>query len=203
MSVYVEPRNEKKVISSNEVALNSDDPTKRCGVLMMNPVDGEVYGTVRIGDQCWMSENVRTAVPSSSYIQPGDGNPRIEMGYFYSNNDAVKNTVCPSGWRMPTSADFDALKTYLNRDGNASAGMKLKAGNCWKVTKGNLLYQGTNSSGFAAYGAGHYSNAGVGEYAYFVTSDNRYWQLEVKNADFVNAGAWGNYVMNIRCIRNN
>ena len=203
MSVYVEPRNDKKVISSNEVALNSDDPTKRCGVLMMNPVDGEVYGTVRIGDQCWMSENVRTAVPSSSYIQPGDGNPRIEMGYFYSNNDAVKNTVCPSGWRMPTSADFDALKTYLNRDGNASAGMKLKAGNCWKVTKGNLLYQGTNSSGFAAYGAGHYSNAGVGEYAYFVTSDNRYWQLEVKNADFVNAGAWGNYVMNIRCIRNN
>ena len=202
VSVYVEPRNEKKVISSNEVVLNSDDPTKRCGVLMMNPVDGEVYGTVKIGNQCWMSENVRTAVAGSSYIQPGDGNPKIEMGYFYANNDAVKNTVCPSGWRMPTSTDFQELKDYLNRDGNASAGLKMKAGNSWSVTKGNLLYQGTNSSGFSAYGAGYYSNAGVGQHAYFVTSDGRYWRLTVNSVDFINDGAWGNYSMNIRCIRN-
>ena len=203
LSVYVEPRNEKKVISSNEVALNTEDPTKRCGVLMMNPVDGEVYGTVKIGNQCWMSENVRTAVPGSSYLQPGDGNPHIEMGYFYANNDAVKNTVCPSGWRMPTSTDFQELKDFLNRDGNASAGLKLKAGNKWSVTNGNLLYQGTNSSGFSAYGAGHYSNVGVGGNAYFAASDGRYWRLIVNSVDFINEGAWGTNVMSIRCIRNN
>ncbi|MDE5611063.1 MAG: hypothetical protein K2I90_03480 [Odoribacter sp.] len=202
LSVYVQPRNEKKVISSNEVALNSDDPAKRCGVLMMNPLDGEVYGTVKIGNQCWMSENVRTAIPGSSYLQPGDGNPKIEKGYFYARNDAVKNTVCRIGWRMQTSADFQELKDFLNRDGNASAGMKLKAGNNWSVTKGNLLYQGTNSSGFSAYGAGYYSNQYVGQYAYFVTSDDRYWRLSVNNVDFLNDGGWGSYIMNIRCIRN-
>lgn len=202
LNVYVEPRNEKKVISSNEVVLNSDDPAKRCGVLMMNPVDGEVYGTVKIGNQCWMSENARTAVPGSSYLQPGDGNPKIEMGYFYPNNESVRNTVCPSGWRVPSSADFQELKDYLNRDGNASAGMKMKAGNFWGVTKANLLYQGTNSSGFSAYGVGHYSNTNVGRYAYFGTTDNIYWYLDSNSVDFVKGSTWGNYGMNIRCIRN-
>lgn len=201
LSVYVEDRNEKKVISSNEVSLNSDDPTKRCGVLMMNPLDGEVYGTVKIGDQCWMSENVRTAVPSSSYLQPGDGNPKILMGYFYPNNETVQNTVCPSGWSVPSSADFQTLKDYLNRDGNASAGMKMKAGNYWSVTKNNLLYQGTNSSGFSAYGAGHYSNVNIGRYAYFGTTNNIYWYLDSNGADFVQGSTWGSNRMNIRCIR--
>ncbi len=202
LDVYVVPRNEKKVIASNEVMLNSDDPSKRCGVLMMNPLDGEVYATVKIGNQCWMAENVRTAVPGFSYIQTGDGNPKVKMGLMYPYSQNVINTVCPSGWSVPSNADFQTLKDYLNRDGNASAGAKLKAGNYWNVTKDNLLYQGTNSSGFSAYGTGHYQNYYIGRYTYFGTSNNNGWYLDSNTADFAVSGGWGGTAFPVRCIRN-
>lgn len=201
LNVYVVPRNEQKVIASNEVLLNTDDPAKRCGVLMMNPYDGEVYGTVRIGDQCWMSENVRTAVANHSFIQTGDGNPKILMGYMYPFHQDVINTVCPSGWSVPSNADFQALKDYLNRDGNASAGLKLKSGNFWTVTKDNLLYRGSNSSGFSAYGTGYYQNAGVGQIIYFGTLEGNTWYLQWNSVDFQSTG-WGGTPHPIRCIRN-
>lgn len=202
VDVYVVARNEKKVIASNEVRLNSEDPSKRCGVLMMNSVDGAVYGTVKIGDQCWMSENARTAVAGYTYIQTGDGNPKVKMGLMYVYNQAVINTACPAGWSVPSEADFQALKTYLNSDGNSSVGVKMKAGNYWGVTKSNLLYQGTNSSGFSAYGAGYYQNNYVGRYALFGTSDNTMWYLDSNTADFAKWGTWNGTAVTIRCIRN-
>lgn len=202
LNVYVVPRNEKKVIASNEIMLNSPDPAKRCGVLMMNPYDGEVYATVRIGNQCWMAENVRTAVAGASYIQTGDGNPKVAMGLMYPHNTDVVNTVCPNGWSLPTQADFQTLKDYLNQDGNASAGIKMKSGNYWNVTKDNLLYQGTNSSGFAAYATGYYQNNYVGRYAYFGTLEGYTWYLDVNSADFLHNGGWGSTAYPVRCIRN-
>lgn len=202
LDVYVVPRNEKKVIASREVTLDGSDPTKRCGVLMMNQLDGQIYATVRIGNQCWMAENVRTAVSGVSYIQTGDGNPKVKMGLMYPYNSTVINNVCPMGWSVPSNKDFEELKTYLNSDGNGNAGVKLKAGNYWNVTNGNLLYQGTNSSGFSAFGVGHYQNYWMGRYAFFGTSDNSYWQLDSNTADFSKPGGWNGTAFPIRCIRN-
>ncbi len=200
VEIYVMPRNEKKVIASNEVKINSDDPTRRCGVLMMNPLDGEVYTTVKIGSQCWMAENVRTAVPGYSYIQTGDGNPKVRMGMFYARHADVINTVCPSGWEMPSKADFDALKTYLDSDGTNTSGVKLKAGNYWNVTGSNLVYQGDNSTGFGAFGVGYYQNNYMGTYVFFGTSDGYEWYLSPDRADFVYNGGWSR-ILSIRCIR--
>lgn len=119
---------------------------------------------------------------------------------FYARHADVINTVCPSGWEMPSKADFDALKTYLDSDGTNTSGVKLKAGNYWNVTGSNLVYQGDNSTGFGAFGVGYYQNNYMGTYVFFGTSDGYEWYLSPDRADFVYNGGWSR-ILSIRCIR--
>lgn len=137
--------------------------------------DGNVYQTVKIGNQIWMAENLRT----SKYI---DGSPIPEVkdgkawadnksgAFCWYNNDGATydalygklynwhaiNTgkLAPPGWRVPTDEDWDELVKTLG--GDKVAGIKMKVA-------GKLHWQGneksTNESGFGAY-SGYRSNAG-------------------------------------------
>jgi uncharacterized protein (TIGR02145 family) len=93
--------------------------------------DGNVYNTVRIGDQCWMSENLKTTTYKSgaSIEYPGSDNlawrSNTTGAYAWNNNDiswkhtygalynwyAVTNPegLCPEGWRMPGYNDWAVL----------------------------------------------------------------------------------------------
>ena len=115
---------------------------KSCpGTPSVTDVDGNMYSTVQIGDQCWMRSNLRathyadgTAIPignNSSNTDPyyyDYSNQRFtlrERGYLYNwpaimHNQSSSNTVpsnvqgiCPNGWHLPSNAEWTELENYV------------------------------------------------------------------------------------------
>jgi uncharacterized protein (TIGR02145 family) len=107
--------------------------------------DGNTYHTIKIGTQVWMAENLKTTRNKNGHIIPlvtdntAWGN-LTTPGYCWYNNDPSEykatygalynwytvNTgnLCPTGWHVPTDAEWTTLTTYLG--GESTAGVKLK-----------------------------------------------------------------------------
>lgn len=139
---------------------------------IMADIDGNAYKTIKIGEQTWMAENLRTThyrngdlisnITSNSqwvnlqteaysaYNNTEDLDELATFGLLY-NWYAVSDprNLAPEGWRVATQADWDALISELG--GVNVAGSKLKeAGN----THWNPGSSGNNSSGFTALPSG-------------------------------------------------
>jgi uncharacterized protein (TIGR02145 family) len=132
----------------------------------ISDVDGNVYGTIKIGNQFWMSENLRTTKYNNSVSIPfvEDNNKwksAIEGAYcWYNNNYSNKsdygglynwytiNTgkLCPTGWHVPTKSEWDILMNFLG--GYTEAGGKLKEKGLTHWLSPN--YGASNISGFTA-----------------------------------------------------
>jgi uncharacterized protein (TIGR02145 family) len=132
--------------------------------------EGKTYNTVQIGSQCWMKENLDVGTMIQGSANPSN-NTTIEK-YCY-NNDTVNCSkygglyqwseamaydttngakgICPTGWHIPTKAEFETLMAAVGNDGN-----KLKREN-----QGTGSGVGTNTSGFSALLAGYRSSNGT------------------------------------------
>jgi uncharacterized protein (TIGR02145 family) len=102
-------------------------------------IDGNVYQTVRIGNQVWTVENLRTTKYNDGSAIPlvTDGTEWAALttpGYCYYNNttntDSIKKygalynwyavdtkKLAPKGWHVPTDAEWDTLQNYLIANG--------------------------------------------------------------------------------------
>ncbi len=139
-------------------------------------IDGNVYYTVKIGDQTWLSENLRTTRFNDGTEIPNitgnaEWNALLTPGYcWYDNNPGYKTTygvlynwyavdsasngqknICPAGWHVPSLEDFSYLVTTLG--GKEAAGIKLKDAGYfyWEEYSSTA---GDNSSGFSALPGG-------------------------------------------------
>jgi uncharacterized protein (TIGR02145 family) len=137
---------------------------------IITDLDGNVYNTLRIGTQIWMKENLKT-----TKYNDGTGIPLVTdntawsnlttPGYCWFNNDVgfkatygalynwyVVSTgkLCPSGWHVPTDAEWTTLTTYLG--GESVAGGKLKEAGLAHWTSPNT--GATNEAGFTALPGG-------------------------------------------------
>jgi len=111
------------------------------GTPTVTDYDGNIYHTVKIGDQCWMKENMRTThyanggiIPEGStsssttpyyYDYDTSGIALAQRGYLYNwpavmhgagSSDANPSGVqgiCPNGWHVPSDAEWDQLENYL------------------------------------------------------------------------------------------
>lgn len=186
--------------------------------IQMEPVtdsDGNVYSVVTLGTQIWLGENLKTTklndgtdiqnisagmdwayASSAAYCWYDNNASEYKSTYGAIYNWLAVNTgkLCPAGWHVPTSEEFETMVTYLG--GDMVAGGKLKeAGTVhWKTP--NL--GATNSSGFTALPAGGryntYSAAGV------FTDLNYYTYMWSATSSMSNANAYSYdmaYNMNI------
>jgi uncharacterized protein (TIGR02145 family) len=143
--------------------------------------DGNTYKTVYIGTQQWMAENLKTAkyndgagIPNVTVNTQWQNN--ITGAWSYYNNDAANNAkygklynwyavspttngnknVCPSGWHVPTDAEWTVLTDYLG--GLNVAGGKMKEVGTTKWNSPNT--DATNTSLFTGLPGGERSNNG-------------------------------------------
>jgi len=106
-------------------------------------------GNVKIGNQVWMAKNLNDNVSGSKCYNNEESNCAI-YGRLYDWETAKK--ACPSGWHLPSDAEWDALVTAVG--GDSKAGTKLKAKSGWN-NNGN----GTDNCGFSALPGGIYNSS--------------------------------------------
>jgi uncharacterized protein (TIGR02145 family) len=130
-----------------------------------DPRDGKTYRAVKIGSQTWMSENLNYSV-SESFAYNDSSDPASIYGRLYTWSTA--NSVCPTGWHLPTDAEWRQLELYLGMDQNTSleewyrganeGGMLKEEGTAyWEAPNAGA----TNITGFSARPGGYRTPGGV------------------------------------------
>jgi len=105
--------------------------------------DGKTYKTVQIYLHIWMAENLAFKTDSGCLAYDV-----TKYGYLYNWKTAKK--VCPSGWHLPSDAEWTALTNSLS--GEPYAGKHIKSTKGWK-----RFGNGKNYSGFGGLPGGqHY-----------------------------------------------
>jgi uncharacterized protein (TIGR02145 family) len=130
--------------------------------------DGNIYHTVKIGNQVWTVENLRTtkfndgtpipqvtddagwkalASPGFCYYENKPENGK-KYGILYNWYAASSDKIAPKGWRVPTHEDQIALRDYLiangyNYDGTTEENKVAKS----MAAKTDWIYKATNEGG--------------------------------------------------------
>jgi len=192
--------------------------------------DNKKYPYVTIGTQTWMAENLNY---NASGSKCGDGNYLSDAntatcdtyGRLYDWATAMNNSasssanpsgrqgVCPSGWHIPSNAEWNALMKSVNSacsDNNncTVAGTKLKAASGWNPYAG--VPAGTDEFGFSALPGGYGSSASfydVGNYGiWWSSTENDASRAYYRYMYFSGADVGWNYYDNshlysVRCAK--
>jgi uncharacterized protein (TIGR02145 family) len=139
-----------------------------CGTLNYG---GQVYHTVMIGPQCWMTENLNIGQWTDQSQMQKQNNKAVIEKYCYGNDftqcdfwgglyqwdelmayvqTAGVQGICPEGWHVPSSQDWKSVIRYLGAD--KLAGGKLKSTLQWQRPNVGA----DNGSGFSAYPGGYF-----------------------------------------------
>ena len=183
----------------------------------LTDIDGNVYNTVEIGSQCWMEENLKVErYRDGSNIPTGLSDAAwqaatTEAFAVYDNDTANKATygllynwyavadprgLCPTGWHVPTDAEWTQLTDHLGGESVAGGQMKTTG----TLGAGTGLWQApntaaTNSSGFSGLPGGARSIGG------FFTNQGSYgdwWSSSEDSASF----AWPRRLLYVSGVAN-
>ena len=204
-------------------------------------IEGNLYGAVYIGDQVWMSENLRTTkfndnTPIPNITDNTEWSNLNGPAYCWYNNDiSYKPTfgalyswftiesgaLCPSGWHVPSDAEFNALEMFLGMNPDSvnvwgwrgtDQGRQLKSTTSWD-DGGN----GTNTSGFSGLAGGYriglsgnFYAVGILTYWWTATDDSVndkpevawYRRLDGEYNDIYKATTYKRGGKYIRCVKN-
>ena len=187
--------------------------------------DGNTYDGVQLGNQMWLNRNLKvtkfndsqdiphltdsvewsqTTSPAWCYYK-NNSSYGEDYGVLYNWYAANSDNLCPTGWRVPTDADWEELEDFLGRD----AGNKLKLidDDYWISVDGF-----TNESNFSAVGSGYRMPngefRGLRRDAEWWTSDDSegsyvyLWEVTTSSSGMSRLTADKNRGVSIRCMRN-
>jgi uncharacterized protein (TIGR02145 family) len=185
---------------------------KICTASQLTPedADGNRYRTIKIGNQVWMSESLRTtkfrdgtsltniiqvddttwsdaSIASSkywAYVDGVSGNTQIQ-GLLYNQYAATGSTLgsslCPTGWHVPTLAEA------LTFTGNTISNLALRHPET--IYWFSLATQGTNTSGFNSLGSDFRNTTGSYPNPIANKLQNYFWTTSDRTAIQIDAFA--------------
>jgi uncharacterized protein (TIGR02145 family) len=169
--------------NSKGPAYGAEMSFKTLAASVVSDVDGNIYNTVTIGSQVWLTENLKVTRLNDGQEIPMVTGSWIEVttpAYTWYNNDketsgayygalynwyAINtNKLCPSGWHVSTDNDFKTLEIELGMSSESAdqtgmrgtnEGSKI-AGNGDLWSSGSLVSnESFGSSGINALPGGH------------------------------------------------
>jgi uncharacterized protein (TIGR02145 family) len=204
-------------------------PEPDCGTIgTVTDIDGNDYLTIKIGDQWWMMENLkvthyRNGDPIPNVTDPGEWAGLITGAYCEYNNDIANvdtygrlynwyaiddvRDITPTGWHVPTDAEWQTLVDHLGGDAVAGGKMKETGTTHWASPNTGA----TNESGFHALPGGYrfdFGNfLGMG-YNAFLWSSAEYrsdlaWSrsLYYYGSDVGRSYYYKHYGFSVRCVK--
>ena len=185
--------------SNNQVVDNNDNDAKE-DMSFIDSRDGQSYKYAKIGFQLWMAENLKTK--KGQWTCYDDNTENCEKyGMLYDWNTA--NNVCPEGWHLPMSQEWDELFAYVG--GRDKAGTALKSKEDW------VNGVGANSADFSVLPAGAMNNKKIfvnrGYSAFFWSStESKREMVEIigfnHENQFVSVGQSAKYFkFSVRCVK--
>lgn len=186
----------------------------------MSDIDGNIYNTVTIGNQTWMTENLRVTsyrdgspIPYStnnswSSLTIGSrgelfNNSSLGFGYLY-NYRAILDAreIAPAGWHIPSKLEWQTLIDNLG--GNTLAMSQLASLSNWS----SFLCSRTNNSAMSIFGGGVRDNNGSDGFMFIKTNfwtgkNDNATAFEFNNTCTINSisGLPSNTGCYIRCVK--
>jgi uncharacterized protein (TIGR02145 family) len=189
-------------------------------------IDGTVYTSIVINGQEWIQQNLavtkyRNGDPIPTGLSHATWQGITSGAYAINVNDAANNTtygklynwyavndtrgLCPTGWHVPSDAEWTTLETSLG--GSSVAGGKMKSTTGWTSPNTGA----TNESGFSGLPVGYRVNDGT--YA-SIGSDGDWWSstehgsdtawnrtLDYNDSDVDRLSNSKHYGFSVRCVR--
>ncbi|MDD5943195.1 fibrobacter succinogenes major paralogous domain-containing protein [Fibrobacter sp.] len=199
---------------------------------MTDERDGQVYRTTTIGNQVWMAENLNyadsvttpslkgkswcfkncdvagrlytwaAAIDSVTLYNGGEG---VDCGHGKTCSLPTKvQGICPSGWHLPTKAEFKTLIDAVG--GQSTAGKMLKSTSGWNDYNGDSG-NGTDVYGFSALPAGNrkFYNKGNAAFFWSASENDSYDACYMYLAyDYDDASLYDDFKFNgysVRCLK--
>jgi len=189
---------------------------------------GNFYNTVAIGTQVWFKENLRTKKyrnGNNIIVKTNTDTSTLVGQMYYYGNDSLTNypvygalynwmatqvsdSLCPTGWHVPTDAEWTTLTTYLLGEGVAGGKMKSIGTTYWNSPNTGA----TNETGFSVLPGGGRGSDGIFS---SIRSNAFFWsatEYEVTHAYFralFNANGFGLSLtanksdgLSVRCLKN-
>ena len=235
----------------NEVsfAIPGTNDAQPCpGTPTLTDIDGNVYNTVVIGNQCWMKENLRTKkYADGTAISQGSNYSTTVAYWYYSGNDSSNFStygllynwkalmgnsepssanpsgvqgICPTGWHVPSDAEWTQLTDYVSSQSQyvcgsnnefiakalASTATESSTTTGWwnstnTCTVGNMPAN-NNATGFSALPAGNiYCNGAFGASAHFWSATTSKRSLKYDQVRVDRTGGFEECALSVRCLR--
>jgi uncharacterized protein (TIGR02145 family) len=115
---------------------------KKGGYPFTDDRDGKTYLAVEIGGQVWMAQNLNYN-PASGGSWCYDNNNSYCEAYGRLYDWKTAKTVCPSGYHLPTNAEWGGLVAAVG--GSEVAGKHLKTTSGWMYTSTTISFAGSGS----------------------------------------------------------
>jgi uncharacterized protein (TIGR02145 family) len=147
----------------------------------LTDIEGNIYNTIRIGDQVWIRENLKTTkyndntdipivsdnviwitltAPACSWYMYNESNGDKNYGVLYNWFTVNTGKLCPTGWHVPNEDEWNTLVEYVGGEYYAGGRLKEQGTGHWT----NPNYGASDFYGFTALPGGFRTGLNTGSF---------------------------------------